>query len=90
MFESSEYDNVLPVKIIGTIGKSRAIAEKILECLLYPESEHELFPAEHSEMLILILHGLSDRFNNLAQDLEEARLTAQQEAYMRHPSYVPF
>lgn len=90
MYDRSEYTDALPSKIIGTIGISRAIAEKILENLLYPESEQELFPAEHSEMLILILQGLSDRFHNLSLELEYVRAQAEQEAYMRHPSYLPF
>lgn len=90
MYEPSEYTDALCRKIIGTIGISRAIAEQILENMLYPESEQELFPAEHSEMLILILRGLSDRFHNLSVDLDHARDQAMQEAYMRHPSYLPF
>lgn len=86
MYEVLETRDNLISSIVFTIWKAREAADKISECLLYPESDADIDPRYHGEMLIAILNGLGDRFYNLAFDLAQDYDAAMEAAQMSHPT----
>lgn len=78
-------EQALEDSIIFSIWQAREAAEKITECLLYPESDTDLDPAYHGEMLIAILKALADRFGNLGLALERDYLAALPDPWSRIP-----
>ena len=90
MYDVSETVQNLNDSIIFTIWQAREAADKISECLLYPESDADINPRYHGEMLIAIMNGLGDRFYNLAQALAENYDAAMEAEHMSHPSNYAF
>lgn len=90
MYDVRQSEHTLIDSIIFTIWQAREAADKITECLLYPESDADIDPRYHGEMLIAILNALGDRFYNLSMALAEDYDAAMEEAHLSHPSNYAF